>query len=251
MPREETQKENDTVIYANSLFAVKPHRKVTSANSYIVALRNEDFKAAYPTFLDLINQDSGQSLKTFFEAVAKGTAQRHSGREIFWLVNATDDSICDTNHTHSKESAPHAHVIRGPLPEDYKYGYILREKTYTPSPRNNFKERLQKYMSDCDMTLADESKAIFPLPLMEGIKESPAQIAIAAPNFRDFLDFVERAEKLDYLTLNAILEGWLNKAVPDGGARIVCNDFEDMGIFTLRIQSGDQEHKWFERPGPA
>ncbi|MBI4030402.1 MAG: hypothetical protein HY370_01890 [Proteobacteria bacterium] len=251
MPHEDMQKNRNTVIYANSLFAVKPHRKVVSGNSYIVALREEDMSRAYPNFLKLIYDDGGQNLKLLFDAVAKGTQQGHSGRKIFWLINATDDQASDVNHTHSKESLPHAHVIRGPLPENYKYGYILEEKTYTPSPRRDFKAELQAFMHQCDIAQTGETKISHIAALPDGIKESPHHLVFCAPDFLGFTDFVEHAEKADYAALNGFLSGSLSTYMHQGGARVICDDFDDMGIFTLRIQAGDQKHKWFERPSIA
>lgn len=246
------QNKDSPVIYANSLFVVKRHRKVVSDNSYIITIPEED-KALhhfYPTFLHLIDGDSGRNLKVLFDAAAKGTQTHSPGQEIFWLINATDDQATDVNNTHSKASHPHMHVIRGPLPENYEHGYILKEKTYTPSPRADFKAALQGFMHQHDIAQAGENRASYIAVLPGDVRESPAHITFFAPDFTGFIDFTERANLHDYNALNAMLTGVLKSLVPNGGARVICDDFENAGIFTLRIQAGDQNHQWFKRPQP-
>lgn len=253
MPQEDIQNKGNAIIYANSLFVVKRHRKVVSDNSYIVAFPEENggLNHIYPTFPDLIDGDGGRNLKTLFDAAAKGTQKHSPGREIFWLINATDDRIANVNNTHSKGSHPHMHIIRGPLPENYEHGYILKEKTYTPSPRADFKAALQGFMKRHNITQTGENREFCIAILPDDVRESPTHITFFAPDFTDFVDFTERAGPFDYDALNAMLAGALKTIIPNGGARVICDDFENAGIFTLRIQAGDQNHQWFKRPQPS
>ena len=243
----------DSAIYANGLYAVGPHRKIVSSNSLVAVLKSKELEAQYyPTFLDLLEGEDGiETLKRMFNAIAQGAKANGSNSEIFWLVNATDDRVTDKNTTYSQGSYPHAHIIHGPLPEDYKYEYILQEKTYTPLPRADFNEHLQShlYSQDCTTPTGQKRYSIFNVP--DDFAESPEHILIASPDFLNFMDFTARADELDYDVVRAALVAGAGALIGDGGARIVCDDFNSPGVFTLRIQGGDQEHKWFERPQPS
>lgn len=250
----------DSSVHENDLYAVGPHRKVVSPNSLVAVLRSKELEQQYPTFLDLLDGVQGiANLKNMFNAIAAGVKEnraRHgmtANSEIFWLVNATDDRVA-VNHTYSQGSYPHAHIIHGPLPEGYKYEYILKEKTYTPSPRADFNEKLQSTLHRCDGTLPANrpNQAKFRVIIGDGKNsESPFLTSVTSPDFLNFLDFATRAKDVHYDILLSHLKTSLGRMVRNGGARLICNDFNSPGIFMLRIQGGDQKHKWFERPQPA
>ncbi len=214
----------DAVLYKNDTFTVGPHRKVKSDNSY-VAVVNKKLADKYPTFMDILNAPDTKPLRDLFNAIAGGMsahAKKHNVEEsndVFWLINVTDDRVTDKNNTHSKGSYPHTHIIYGPLPEDYEYAYVLNERTYTPDTR--------------------------------------AKMTHGWPQFKNFQEFIQQADEEDYEGLKENLLYDLEWHIPRGGARLVCDEFNSTqddcssggpGLFELRIQTGDQGHKWFERP---
>ena len=243
----------DTAIYANDLYAVGPHRKLKSANS-LIAVPHENFNEQYPTFLSMIESEDGvQCLKKMFNAIATGAHNNGANSEIFWLINASDESMTAKNLTYSQGSYPHVHIFHGPLPENYKYGYILEEKTYTPNPRADFNEKLQEYLCESNLSTptGKESYCLFEVPEVFSESPYPYHIHIVSPDFINFMDFTARADDIDYDLVRMSIVARMGKLVESGGARLICDDFNSPGIFTLRIQGGDQKHKWFERPQPS
>lgn len=249
MAQPEKPDARDIAIYANDLYAVGPHRKIKSANS-LIAVTHEHLNEQYPTFLSMIESEDGvQNLKKMFNAIATGAHNNGANSEIFWLVNATDDRITDKNLTYSQGSYPHAHIIHGPLPENFKYGYILKEKTYTPSPRFDFKEGLQDLIASRGVIGTSHSNAVLVVP--PDLAVSPLHMVIMMTKYLNFTHFNAHATDADYKALNDMICGQLRSMMPEGGARLVCDDFNSPGILTLHVQSGDQKHKWFERLQPS
>jgi|GEM_PF-5890941 len=241
----------DNAIYDNSLYSVAAHRKVESGQSLMAVLKDEALEAKYPDFLSLIQADEGaQNLKALFNAIAGAAKANGADNNVFWLANVTNDKTLQPNFTHSKEAHPHIHIIHGPLPDNYEHKYILQEKTYTPTPRVDFNTRVQSIVAGKEALIPSEDGdcTTYNLRAYAHAYESGVHKMIVPHQYDSFLDFAEKASDESYEGLRNNLQEVLPFLVHEGGARVICDDFNSPGFFNLRIQGGDQEHKWFERP---
>lgn len=238
----------DHAIYENEAFSVGPHRKPVSPETYIAVLKKEA-QDQYPTFLDVLEQGGVRGLSAIFDAVA-GAADKFSDdpNKIFWLINVTDDRVTDLNMTHSQGSYPHVHIVGGNLADDKLH--VATEKTYTPQPKDDFNEGFKA--REDKFTKMDQMGPFTVYEVPEEYAESPHHIVVTSNEFENFKDFTENAGAQEVYYLKTLLHKYLTPEVPQGGARLINDDkFHPTGQFTLRIQGGDQQRRWFQKPsGP-
>ena len=238
----------DNAVLQNDTYVVGPHRKLLFDHAYISVPKKGEMESRYPTFMDIAREDGCRALKDIFAAAA-GAARTVSenNHSIFWLLNVTDDRVTPLNLTHSQGSTPHMHIVTGALPDGYRH-IGEEEPSFTPRPRKDFQEALAQ--RETLFTKMDQVGPFTVYNVPEAYAESETHIVITADQFTDFVDFTERATDADYAALQTVLQTHLGAQIEKGGARLINDDkFRPAGSFTLRIQGGDQGHRWFEKAG--
>lgn len=247
-------------IFENAHFHVVPHRKPVSDQTYACSLKTDELTAQYPTIMDVLHASkfnitpalSIRPLTDMFNAIAAAAETFDNPKQLFWLINATDERVSEANTTYSQGSYPHVHIVGGTLNADKQH--ILTEKSYTPDPKASAAALFDGNgrISPLAGTLQNDFMGLKTYELLDGYKETLEHFIITHPTSKDFQEFLNKAGDIGVNAVKNELLRILQPLIPQGGARVIYDEkFYPTGQFTLRIQGGDQKHKWFEKPQAA